>query len=216
MTEFFNARTYAERIGAAFNAPYREPPGSRWVYRSPDTFILTRAMQVYLESRQGPRADIFERIVRDVFKPLKIGPGARTTLRTSENNWRGQALGYMGLFWVADDIAKMTGFLNLDGGALNGRQILHPGLLAGAMQRAAGDRGLTAGTDWQYNQGFHAFRYNESELWPGQPEFWTPFMLGYGGIAFVMMPNGTTYYYASDNDEFFWGAAVVESMRHIP
>lgn len=216
MSQFFNAETYAERIAAAFDAPYQEPPGSRWVYRSSDTFILTRAMQVFLESRQGPGADIFDRIVRDVFKPLKIGPGARTTLRTSENNWQGQTLGYMGLFWIADDIAKITGFLNLDGGAVNGRQLLHPGLLAGAMQLAGDDRGVSAGPDWQYNQGFHAFRYGESELWPGQPEFWAPFMLGYGGIVFVMMPNGTTYYYASDNDEFSWRAAVIESMRNVP
>ena len=41
--------------------------------------------------------------------------------------------------------------------------------------------------------------------------FWTPFMSGYGGIRVVMLPNGPTYYYFGDNDEFSWFDAVNES-----
>ncbi len=216
MGPFFNAETYPERIAAALDAPRRDPPGERWVYRSSDTFILTRAVQGFLAERRGPRADIFDLVVDDVLRPLRLGPGAHTMLRTAENNWRGQPLGYMGMFWIRDDIAKITTFLNLGDGRIKRRQVLDPGLLDATMQRDPDDRGPQAGVDWMYNQGFHAFRWRRSELWPGQPEFWTPFMLGYGGIVFVMMPNGTVYYHVSDNDQFGITAAIRESMRHIP
>lgn len=39
---FWNEEYYAEKIAA---------PGTQWVYRSSDTFIVTRAMQNYLEIR---------------------------------------------------------------------------------------------------------------------------------------------------------------------
>lgn len=216
MSRFYDAESYPARIAAAFDAPYRQRPGSHWVYRSGDTFILTSAMQAFLEEMAGPGADIFDLVVDDIFRPLDIGPGAHTIMRTSENGWQGQALGYLGLFWTHDDIAKISRFFNVGDGRIKGRQVLPPGLLAATMQRDPTDRGLLAGDDWMYNQGFHALRWNESELWPGQAEFWTPFMLGYGGIVFVMMPNGTVYYHASDNDQFGISAAVRESMSNIP
>ena len=37
-------------------------------------------------------------------------------------------------------------------------------------------------------------------------EFWVPQMLGVSGNAVVLMPNGSTYYYFSDNREFTSGS----------
>ncbi|MBN1137581.1 MAG: serine hydrolase, partial [Anaerolineae bacterium] len=44
MGEFFGAQPYAARIAAAFNWPHAADPGTRWVYHTGDTFILTRAL----------------------------------------------------------------------------------------------------------------------------------------------------------------------------
>lgn len=41
-------------------------------------------------------------------------------------------------------------------------------------------------------------------------------MSGYGGITVAMMPNGATYYYFSDNNEFSWSAAVAEADKLAP
>jgi hypothetical protein len=44
-------------------------------------------------------------------------------------------------------------------------------------------------------------------------------MSGYGGITVVMMPNGTTYYYFSDNEEYSWNSSVNEANKlaqHCP
>ena len=44
-------------------------------------------------------------------------------------------------------------------------------------------------------------------------------MQGYSGIVVVLMPNGTSYYYASDGRDFTWNAAVREADKitlHCP
>jgi CubicO group peptidase (beta-lactamase class C family) len=113
MGEFFGAQPYAERIAAAFDCPHVTEPGTRWVYRTSDTFILTRALHNnYLQIQHGPDADIFQFVVDEVYKPLGLGPGAYTTLRTADGNWQGQAEGGYGLWWIPDDIAKVASLLS--------------------------------------------------------------------------------------------------------
>ena len=46
--------------------------------------------------------------------------------------------------------------------------------------------------------------------------FWVHFMSGYGGITVVMAPNGATYYYFSDNEEFSWYDPVHEMDKLSP
>lgn len=48
MSEFFGSEFYADKIASAFNWPHTSAPGTRWVYRTSDTFIVGRAMQNYL------------------------------------------------------------------------------------------------------------------------------------------------------------------------
>ena len=38
-------------------------------------------------------------------------------------------------------------------------------------------------------------------------------MLGYGGIAVLMLPNGATYYYFGDNNQHSWFAAAREAYK---
>ncbi len=145
MGDFFEAQPYDARIAAAFDWPNSAEPGKHWVYRTSDTFILTRAMHNYLQSQEGPEADIYQFVVDEVYRPLKIGPGAYTTLRTADNNWQGQAEGGYGQWWIHDDLAKIATLLNSDGGRVDGVQVLHPDLLAAALQQDAGDRGVEIG-----------------------------------------------------------------------
>lgn len=208
---FWIEEYYAQRIAAAFNWPHSADPGTQWVYRTFDTFIVTRALQNYLQSLEGEDADIFEFLVAEVFIPIGIGPGAHTTLRTKDNNWQGQPYGGYGLWWIPDDIAKFTQFLNVDGGQAAGEQILHPQLLAAAMQENPGDRGVSIDSRAKYNNAFWARIYDQKEGY--DCEFWVPHMLGYSGIVVVMMPNGSSYYYASDNQDFTWLEAIKESNK---
>jgi len=48
----------------------------------------------------------------------------------------------MALWWIPDDIAKITILLNTANGQINGEQVLYPDLLAAALQRNPKDRGV--------------------------------------------------------------------------
>ena len=209
---FWTAEYYDELITAAFDWPHRAPPGTQWVYRTSDTFILTSAMQNYLETMEGPDADIFEFVVNEVYKPLNLSPGVFTILRTKDNNWQGQPYGGLGMWWIPDDLAKISSFLNVENGMIDNVQILQPAMLSAALQRDPDDRGVDRDGYGKYNNAFWADRYYAGF----DCEFWVPEMLGYSGIVVALFPNGSTYYYASDNREFTWDTALRESDKIAP
>lgn len=214
MNDFFGSTRYEDRIFQAFNWPNKAEPGTTWVYRTSDTFIVTRAMQNYLQSQTGGENDIFNYVVDQVYRPLGLGPGAFTSKRTSDNNWQGQAEGGCGLWWIPDDIAKLGVFLLLDGGKINGEQILHPGLLSATMQQDPADRGMRIGLDRYYNNAFWAQRYGAEQEF--DCEFWTVDWQGISGNVVFLMPNGVIYYYFSDNQEFVMSPAVIASNQIHP
>jgi hypothetical protein len=214
MGEYFDTQPYTERIAAAFDWPHSADPGTRWVYRTSDTFILTRALHNYLQSQEGSKADIFQFVVDEVYAPLKVGPGAHTSMRTADDDWQGQPEGGYGLWWIQDDIAKIATLLNNNGGEIDGEQVLHPDLLADAMQRNPDDRGVDIDPRRKYNNAFWAQKYTQADGF--DCEFWVPHMLGVSGNVVILMPNGSTYYYFSDNREFTWDGAVRESNKIVP
>jgi len=213
MGEFFGSPTYAERIAKAFDWPNKAQPGTTWVYRTSDTFIVTRAMQNFLQTQTGGEDDIFDYVVDEIYKPLGIGPGAYTSMRTADNNWQGQAEGGYGLWWTPDDIAKLTTFL-LDGGVIDGEQIIDPDLLAATMQQDPTDRGLQIGTGSNYNNAFWSARFGPNQGF--SCEFWVVDWQGISGNVVVLMPNGVVYYYFSDSHDFVFGSAVIEADKIKP
>ncbi len=212
--DFWSTEYYQDRIAAAFRWPHKADSGTRWVYHTSDTFIVVRAMQNYLQSREGPDADIWQFFVDEVLVPLQVGPGAYSSLRTRDDNWQGQAYGGYGLWWTHDDVAKIATFLNNDGGAVDGVQLLQPDLLAAALQRDPDDRGVDMGSGGKYNDGFWAVQLGPAEGFACR--FWVPHMVGYSGIVIALLPNGTSYYYFSDNREFTWLDAVQEADKIVP
>ncbi|MFN2304903.1 MAG: hypothetical protein ACK2TV_14325 [Anaerolineales bacterium] len=214
MYEFFGSTSYAEHIFNAFNWSNKALPGQVWVYRTSDTFIVTSAMQNYLQSQTGSDEDIFDFVVDQIYRPLGLGPGAFTTMRTSDNNWQGQAEGGYGLWWIPDDIAKLTTFLLIEGGKIDGEQVLHPGLLASTLQQDPGDRGMRIDTDRYYNNAFWAQRFGKEQGF--ECEFWVTDWQGVSGNVVLLMPNGVVYYYFSDNQEFVITPAVIAADRLHP
>jgi hypothetical protein len=209
---FWTGEYYDDLIAAAFNWPHGAPPGTQWVYRTSDTFILTRALQNYLETEEGPGADIFNFVVEEVYRPLELNPGTLNVLRTKDDGWTGEPYGGLGMWWIPDDLAKLSTFLNVDDGAIDGKQLLQPDLLAAVLQRNPDDRGVTIGPNQMYNNAFWARVYTRGF----DCEVWVPHMLGYSGIVVALFPNGTAYYYASDARQFTWDAALYEAAKIAP
>ena len=215
MDAFFIAEPYSTKITAAFNFPNKAAPGTLWNYHTSDTFILTSAMNNYLQSQEGSGADIFNMVRDEVYAPINLSAGTMTSLRT-DNSSTGAPFGGYGLFWTQDDIAKVAKLLNSDNGMANGVQLLQTDMLADSMQKDATDRGLdtTGRPVFKYNNGFWAKEFTSTDGYTCS--FYTPFMSGYGGITVVMMPNGATYYYFSDNEEYSWNSSVNEANKLVP
>lgn len=214
MLDFFLTENATDKLTKALSFPRKVTPGTAWNYHTSDTYLAVRAMDAYLKGQAGSSAEIFAMLRNEVLVPAGVGPDSLTTLRTG-NSDSGAAFGGYGMFWTRDDIAKVAKFLNVDGGAAGGQQLLHPGILAASLQQDASDRGLiTPGsTPYRYNNAFWARDFNSSNNSAFTTPFSVPFMSGYGGITVALMPNGSTYYMFSDNNEFNWTAVVPESHK---
>jgi hypothetical protein len=212
--DFWDTDSYSDRMAAALYWPHSARPGTRWVYHTSDTFVVVRAMQNYLKSRQGPDADLWSFFAGEVLAPIHVGPGASSSGRAPEEGGPGQAYGGYGLWWTHDDVAKISVFLNNQHGAIGGEQLLAPDLLDDALQRDARDRGVEIVPGMRYNDGFWAQRFGRAQGF--DCVFWVPHMLGYSGVVIALIPNGTTYYYFSDNREFTWSDAVKALDAIIP
>ena len=217
MLDFFEAEAYSAKLPIALSFPRKATPGTKWNYHTSDTFLATRAMDDVLKDQAGPGADLFGMLRDEVLKPAKVGPDALTTVRT-DNSPTGAPFGGYGMFWTQDDIAKVAKLLAADHGVAGGQQVLHPGLLDASLQRDPADRGLTTSgtTPFKYNNGYWALDFDASDDPAYAAPFWVPFMSGYGGITVTLMPNGSSYYVFSDNNEFAWSATVKESNKLAP
>ena len=222
---FLTAEAFTDKIALAFmRFPRRAVPGSRWVYQSHTTFILTRAMGAYLERRAGGEP-LFEAIRDSVYAPLGISRGGRTTLRT-DNSAAGQPFGGYGLFFTQDDIARIGRLLNNDEGRIGGKQILDPVRLRESLFRAPNPPGFSLpvpdvgapavpGT-FRYHNQFWAKHVTPAEFPQYSCDFWISFMSGYGGNVVLLLPNGAMFYVFSDGNEFVWYPAVHEIAKIAP
>ena len=216
---FLIAEPYATKIADAFTPfPHKAAPGTTWVYQTHTSFILTQAMNSYLQQQQGSGADIFNSIRDAVYKPLNMSQGSLSMLRT-DNSASGRPFGGYGLFFIQDNIAKIGSFLNNSGGVIttNGAtrsaQVLDPTRLQESLFRTAKastlgvpvpDTGTPAVPNtFRYHNQFWAKHMTGAEFPQYHCDFWVSFMSGYGGNIALLLPNGATYYIFSDGNEFF-------------
>jgi Beta-lactamase len=208
---FFLPTSHREKIDYACNFfARREKPGGRWVYRTADTYLLGTALNAYLKRERGRDADLFDDvIVRGIWQPLALSPVTTISRRTRDET--AQPFAGFGLVLQPDDVAKLGQFLNPTSGAAD--HLLDPAMRRAALQLDANDRGLPAGVDGAtlYNNGFWALPFADVAGCPGPLH--VPYMSGFGGITVLLLPNGVTYYYFSDNDEYRFRRALDEAAR---
>lgn len=239
MDKFLVDEAYHAKLADAFafNQNYA-PPGTKWIYQSSATFVLTQAMNAYLQQRRGKDADIFDMVRDDVYKPLNISPGGLTTIRT-DNSATGAPSGYYGLFFNQGDIAEIANFLNNGFGMVNGIQVLEANRLKESLFRGPNPDavgvpilGATTGSalgppslghgktpmtnSRRYAHGFWGKNISPMEFPEYSCSFWVPLMAGYGGNIVELLPNGATFYIFSDGKEFPWVDSVHEIAKLAP
>ena len=239
MDMFIVDETYQGKIADAF--AFRKnyaPPGTKWIYQSSATFILTQAMNAYLRQHRGKDADIFDLVRDDVYKPLHLTMGGLTMIRTG-NSETGAPTGYYGMFFEQDDIAKIGNYLNNDSGVIDGTQVLEATRLRESLFRGPNSDlagvpilGATSGSSLgppilghgkspvpnsrRYAHGFWG-KYVTPAEFPEYPcSFWVPLMSGYGGNIVELLPNGATFYIFSDGREFPWVDSIHEIAKLAP
>lgn len=207
---FLYAENHAEKIRFACQFfPTKSQPGKVWVYHTSDTYVAGTAMRALLAAH-GDTGDLYQSlVVRPLWETLALGQAIRTTRHTYD--LRAQPLVGWGLYYQPDDIARIGNWL-VNGAPLPSAFAIDPDLLAGAMQQAANDRGLVAGSDnTRYNNGFWGLDI-ASFIGCDKP-VWVPFMSGHGGISVVLFPNRTVYYHFSDGYVHRWREAAIQSNR---
>ena len=223
---FIAAEPYAEKIKDAFTPfPHKADPGSTFVYQSHATFILTQAMNSYLQQRQGSGSDIFNSMRDMILKPIHLSQGGLTTLRT-DNSTAGKPLGGWGLFFIQDDVAKIGNLINSSGGMIAGKQALEPIRLKESLFRTENPSSVglpvpysetpAVQNAYRYHNFFWARHMTPAEFPPYRCDFWVPLMSGYGGNSVLLLPNGATFYIFSDGDEWDWFGAVNEINKIAP
>ncbi|MCF6291842.1 MAG: hypothetical protein L3J04_00455 [Robiginitomaculum sp.] len=210
---FFIAPDHKRKINRACSLyPRKSKPGTKWVYHTTDHYVLGTAMQGFWRERRGIDADIYQDLLVDpIWKALNLSPLSYKTRRTRD----AVAQPYVGwgLTFTPDDLAKISQFIAVDHGQINGVDVIDTDALRSALQMDPADPGLPAsGKDFRYNNGFWA--WDASSVLKQKVALWVPFMSGFGGLSVVLMPNGMVDYYISDNNQYAWAKAVIAANAY--
>jgi hypothetical protein len=220
MTTFLYDEAYSKKINDAFQFTRNSTtPDTLWIYHSSDMFLAVSAMNLYLQQKQGSSADLFNQVLNDVYIPLNTSQGFRTMLRT-DNSPTGHPTGYLGLFYIQDDIAKIGNWLNNGNGVINNVQVLEPTRLTESLFRNPNVTGLSVPTpgdiNFFYKDGTWGKTMTPSQFPQLNCTFRIAYMSGYGGITVLLLPDGVTYYIFTDSNEFYWYNAVNEINKIAP
>ena len=187
--QWYEARTERQKIDSLLKIAKIYPwgPGKVVRYRDQDMFILGAAMQRYYQSKEGPKADLWSMIQKEVYEPIGIhySPINRTI---ESNGSAGQPLLAYGMYATISDLVKIAQ-LYQNGGKHNGVQILSVEKLADVLPNPA-PRGLGTGRAKQSHY-YKALWYSEFKG-QGGCSIYYPSMLGWGGNYVTMFPHGAT------------------------
>jgi len=217
MDTFFVSETNTDKLRFSCEAwPHKSPAGTQWVYHTTDTFLLGVAMNNFVKQKLGDDTDIH----RDFFypqllEPLDLSPIMRWTQRTYDD--ASQPFTGYGLVFHNDDLARLLLALNGDGPSVKTMdKIMATTDFESTLFRSAGPW-LTppvAGTQrLVYSHGF--WGVDASQWIACSTVTWVPFMSGYGGIAAVLFPNGSVFYFFTDSNQHGFRNAAVEANKAL-
>ena len=202
VNNFFLVYTHDQKIQHACERYIRKAtPDTHFSYHSSDTYIAGVAMDNYYNG------DLFDKLVNEVYKPLKLSPATYTTVRTQDAT--ADPFWSHGMTWHTDDMVKIGQLIN-DRGVINGQQVLDEAIMDDMLIKG-GDLGLeTYGSESRYLNGVWTYDMGQRATPLCPTGSWVSYMSGYGGIGVVMFPNGAVYYYVSDSAAYAFGSAEIE------
>jgi Beta-lactamase len=191
-SRWYEARSTQEKVAALLKdgSVYPWGPGQVTRYRDQDMFILGVAMDRFLKSKEGPTANIWSMLQREVFAPIGIhhAPTNRTIEADGSDGHPLMAYGY---YPTISDMVLIARLYQNDG-KHGDQQILYAPrireLLAGPNPRGfpTGEK-LPVG-ETTYINAFWVTSY----VAPHDCRVFYPRMIGWGGNIVALLPGGLT------------------------
>ena len=183
---FIRKRSASARLEAVAAFPDDPaPPGTKFQYTSVNSFTLFYAATQFLRAQEGPQADLWQTVQREVLEP--IGAQYLSVSRTKEADGSlGIPLMGWGAYPTVDEAAKIA-ILFHNEGAHEGRQLLNRNKVREALGRT-NKRGYYSNENVYYDKSFWQLRVNLS----AGCSFLVPNMLGHGGNFVMIMPSGVS------------------------
>lgn len=196
ISPFIMGRSSASKIQAihAFaDAP--AAPGSEFAYYSTHSFVLSYAMNRFVQSREGPDANYWQMVTEDVLQPMGIRqlPISRTFEASEADSV--PIMGW-GSYPDVDTAAKIAQLLQ-DDGAFNGQQLLSPTKVREALRQTNVSDYPTAHPAERYLHSVWTVSTNA-----GGCSIDVPLMSGYGGNHVMMLPSGLSVIRFMDADDY--------------
>ena len=177
--------------------PYPWEPGTVMRYRDQDFYLLGAALDSFVKTLRGPRADAWDMLQGEVFEPIGIAQAPLVRTREARGR-RGIPWFNAGYYPTLDDLAKIA-LLYQNRGAHRGEQILHRGLTeelltardavskeADASFGRKESGGSTRAGGELYKMGFHFRAYAGT----AGKQYYLPTMWGAGESEVILYPNG--------------------------
>lgn len=171
-------------------------PGQQFNYASTNSFVLSYALQRYVESREGEGVHYWELVREHVLNP--IGAPHFTVLHTLEEEASAAIpiLAY-GALPTLDEAAKI-GLLLANGGQHAGEQLLHRETVLEALDPAAWE-GFATGGD--YRGGAYQHSFWSKEVAGQDCRFRVSYMLGFGENYVAFLPGKTLLFRFMDEHD---------------
>ena len=181
------ARTAEEaiqNIATLGNTP--SAPGETFNYASTNLFVLSYALQNYVEEKEGSQINYWDIIHKNVLVP--IGAEYFTLRQTLEiDGSKGIPILAYGALPTLDEAAKIS-LLFTNEGNYQGEQLLHQGKTREALGRTTWP-GYTTENDYRGSRYRHG--YWSTDVRTNECTIDVTYMLGYGGNYVLFLPSNT-------------------------
>lgn len=202
ISPFIHARSASEKLAAIHRLPDAPAaPGTTFDYESTHSFVLSCAMNRYVQFREGPQADYWTLVREGVFDPLGI-PHLPVSRSFEAGGELGPPIMGWGSYPDVDATAKLAQLLQ-DDGRHGGRQLLSRAKVREAMRRAGTPAYATGTASERYLHSVWTVRIDV-----GACTIDVPLMSGFGGNHVLMFPSGLSLVRFMDADDYEIAAAT--------
>ena len=162
---------------------YPEAPGERFNYATTNTFVLSYALQSYVEKREGAGVRYWDLVRENVLRPIDAADFRVLYTRDEEPSERIPFLGY-GALPTLDNAAKIALLIAREG-AHGGRQLLNRQKIREAFGRTPWAGYVTGNPNVRYRHSFWSMAVDA-----GPCDVDVVFMEGFGSNHVLFLPSG--------------------------